>query len=1131
MLFIRAFTLLGLISITLFGAETLYSWGYGDILGETLRAIKFVFASGVFLDSWKFVLALSLISVALYASFTKNDAYLKLPILFFFSMGVWTLFSVAKIDIYIDDRSNPNNNSLIPAVPWAVGYPIAKFSQLENEFGLTLEYIFSIPETIGYSQSGFLTPLNVLNSANNHKIIDPNLYLNVHNYILECVMPDIESGYKNYRDLVESDSLWSYLGGTNPAFFAMYRNLDGSQELKSCTQFYNDLSAYLNTYITTSGINSLANNLGIVGATEVSNILGVSSQWITGTTQSATATLLQTISMNTFSDSFSQYSSLNGMSSDASAYYLAKAETMASSGMIASGWLAGKYLPALKGILISIVVALTPFLPLILVTPIGFKALVGYFLMLSWLALWHIGEVVLNFIISIKAQGYLSEITGGVYNFQIKGVVDSSIVDYINMASSMYWIVPTIATLLVSGFSWLTLAGIASSASREAHQGASIASREMGAGSLSFGTASYNSMNANSMSYANSVGLGRGQKIIDSFNAEFGTSYNAQDISRTSNGMRVGESLIGNFGENIGRFSGIQTNMFTQPSLKNYNSGSADIINEGGGFSRVASNAHIRDESGNTFTAFQNTQFKDSKIWEGRAEGSEQLKDGRVLRWEGEWSGGVLQNYSIKDPYEAGAKMEVIKRGGGSELRSYSIGSDDAKLVIQTDESNRLLNIQGYDRHGANEQITQSFKEQLIKQTSSGFSNNDEETHSSKEIKQKAYQAIGQKVFEDATTSGESEKGTRSYEQQLLESTIQDLTKSGKISVGKTDTSTFNVSGGINLKNSVIGKISGVSVGGEFQYSNKDSTNYELGLSASDRKIVQEALGEKIAKGYESINQKSQSEKESLSEQDSYINSLVNDISKTNKDVATYSKTLSKISDSSTTEQKSISDNKMYQIAQEYIDKKLDEGVHFSKIMSDIYLGDLKPNSDDIDKTTQDIKSAEVPKNQNFKIENSPILNEIEKPKQVDKKEIDSPIDERLEEMQSKVSNIRGENKKVFDAVKKEADGLDIMFYDKDEGKFGGDVRPKIIKDNFPDDKPKDDLPKILSPSSTQIVLAKNDDVSKVLNNDATTTQGVSEIFDKKIGDSKHPAVNKKESEQKDSSQENKSNKIVVPQK
>ena len=75
-------------STSLFGADyTIYSWGYGDILGETLQMIAFLFHYDDYKDAWKLTLSLALFVGAM-ATVIPNSDILKVPKIFLLSTGV-----------------------------------------------------------------------------------------------------------------------------------------------------------------------------------------------------------------------------------------------------------------------------------------------------------------------------------------------------------------------------------------------------------------------------------------------------------------------------------------------------------------------------------------------------------------------------------------------------------------------------------------------------------------------------------------------------------------------------------------------------------------------------------------------------------------------------------------------------------------------------------------------------------------------------------------------------------------------------------------------------------------------------------------------------------------------------------
>lgn len=58
--------------------------------------------------------------------------------------------------------------------------------------------------------------------------------------------------------------------------------------------------------------------------------------------------------------------------------------------------------------------------------------------MLMWLATWHLGEIILNHLVSVKAQGVIDAYADSTLTSMTKPLVESTSLDYINMISSMY---------------------------------------------------------------------------------------------------------------------------------------------------------------------------------------------------------------------------------------------------------------------------------------------------------------------------------------------------------------------------------------------------------------------------------------------------------------------------------------------------------------------------------------------------------------------------------------------------------------------------------------------------------------------------------------------------------------------
>lgn len=535
-----------LFSAQAFGAEMIYAWGDGDSLSKTLTAVKFTFAHGDFEGLFKFVLLIA-ITMALISTARlgmKSDM-LSLPKMFAMSMGISTLFIVWRIDTVVKDV-NTNQNYVVDSVPWAVAKPLVWFTGAEKTLGEIMESTFAVPGDLTYSKSGFLSPFAIMDGAANAKIVDPYIFQSVDNFIIDCVAPDISSGYYDITALANSEDLWAEFADTNPARVVYYYDPATRQpQLETCQSAYNLINGNLNTYASGVGMTSLGSMLGGYTGAQISSLLGTSSNYFMGYSKSASSFLLQSIMVNQFSETYKNWATVNGMSNEAVAYGVGKGEQTAQANMVISGALGSKYLPVIKSILTIIIVALTPIVALLLLTPLFWKVLAGYLTTLIWLSLWHVGEVILNFYILNKAASYIQGVTdsNGVYNLVSKPVVDGKYIEYVNMAASMYWMIPTIAGVIVGGFGWMAFQGMTGGMTARVARGEG-ASMEVGSGEAKLGNITMNNARTNQQNWAANSSFGQGTNMNSSFGIDNGFKGSDMNSVQSNDGMTVAGQFL-----------------------------------------------------------------------------------------------------------------------------------------------------------------------------------------------------------------------------------------------------------------------------------------------------------------------------------------------------------------------------------------------------------------------------------------------------------------------------------------------------------------------------------------------------------------------------------------------------------
>lgn len=669
--------LLIVFSSLMFGAENAYAWGYGDLMVETLKVVKYIFSVNEFNDVWKLAVLIS-ITITTIAMMTPQTDYFKLPKVIVISTGIWSIFTVSTIDIYVDDKADNTKSGLVTQVPWAVGYPLALFTTLEYRLGAIYETATSIPNGVRYSDSGFLTPISIFSQAVNHKLVDPVLYQNLDNYISECLIPDLESGYKDYQTLISADDIWSYMSNTNPTIIAQYVNDDNSSVLKNCNDFYTALNSKMINYVSSSGtgMQFISNAINFSSASAVSSILGTSNSYLVNSSKSASQVLLQNTALNSFSSSFSDYMTLNGSSTLNGAVFSGGAESQSQAQLIISGVLGSKYIPIIKGILTVIVIGLTPIMALMMITPIGMKTVLGYMMMLFWLSTWHLGDAILNHIILTKSKDTFSSI--GDVTMQMRGVLDASILDYINMASSMYWMIPTIGLIIASGFSLMALSGLNSAMTSGLNRAVAGAGADMGAGNKSYGNVSHDNYSANKFDSTRTVGQGNAYSYKDS--ASFDTSTNAIGGNTGSYNNKTSGTFGANtdFGANTG-FNGLMNGAGQGMSFSNMNgelssagsvngqnlfSGAgATLSNNQGESVKLGSNALLTQDSKGNYVPYSGTF--DATTTDDR---------GQPMSISKQYNQGNDVSTVAKD--KAGNTLELTKDGAGNTQFTWTSGED-----------------------------------------------------------------------------------------------------------------------------------------------------------------------------------------------------------------------------------------------------------------------------------------------------------------------------------------------------------------------------------------------------------------------------------------------------------------------
>lgn len=494
---------------------TVYAWGYGDVLENILRGIAWLFdpSGGLMVMLGKITILIGFIAVLLsyFGDYGQRDP-LRILKFYVLAIGVWTLFMQVKTTVQIDDIQD-NQSRVVQNVPYAIAYPLAFTSQVQKAVAQTLDQVFGLPDDCGYSKTGMLGCVGVVNSALSMRITDPYLYQSFNQFITNCVYTNILDGTYNLEDLQTSQNLLTYMGSSlHPARFTkVYADAEcqwtdsGCSPCKAgcsmdCPSAYNYLINQLYNYANYQALNALAYATGMT-TSAVSQALNTAPPYLLNVSQTGQSLLLQSIAMNHLGEAYLRWAEAN--LAPGVGYAVGVAQRQVEAQGISSYFVAGKYLPVLRGILIVLLAGFTSALFILLLTPMAVRALTGYMILFLWTILWSVGDALLNAIIHVKLHGAtsFSSLGQGGLTLMTLPVVQQSAMDYISMAGQFYWMIPTLALLASTGFSIYAMNSLSGAVSSPAQSGTASASSQVAQGNLGGGNVSWNNQSFGNTSW------------------------------------------------------------------------------------------------------------------------------------------------------------------------------------------------------------------------------------------------------------------------------------------------------------------------------------------------------------------------------------------------------------------------------------------------------------------------------------------------------------------------------------------------------------------------------------------------------------------------------------------------------
>lgn len=505
----------------------IYTWGYSDIMVSMLNAVKQFMGTANYEILLKVSILLSLFTVFLSLLSDKGFSPLLIFQKVLLVIAIQILVLSSPVTVVVEEVQNGTfgaaNHEIVDDVPAVIAFPLAALSQMEKAVRDTLRNSLNYG---GLTQGalyldGFsaITALNMLQSSTDIRPNNPNFTKTFNSYMENCILPDMISGYQDIAKISVSKNLWQQFGLNIHAARIGSSYLDPAATgpdgvIKTCVDLYADLDNAINT-VSADAQARLKAGLGLAGTIQLDQSLGAISSAIMNYQTTGADMIKNSLAINSFNDSYQQIASGMGVDGAGIAYSMVKAQETAKLNSSMQGIMAKKYMPIAKGYLTVIFVAVMPLVLLIAMITGSFKKPFGMiFGLLTALALWNVGDQILDFIIIVRTHALFeaSNIASIGYTLESQPFINGAIMDTLTLSLGMYWMIPTLA-FSIATMSGYGAASMMSGISGIATVGASSVAAEAAGGNMSFGNVRANAINMNKYDAASTMSVGSVSKM------------------------------------------------------------------------------------------------------------------------------------------------------------------------------------------------------------------------------------------------------------------------------------------------------------------------------------------------------------------------------------------------------------------------------------------------------------------------------------------------------------------------------------------------------------------------------------------------------------------------------------------
>lgn len=317
------------------------------------------------------------------------------------------LLLTPKERIVVVDLSSPTVIKSIDNVPLGVALPLYLSTKIGYSIAQTYDLFFHSPSDVRYTNTGLLFGQRLLEESFYVKPSNDRLISNINNYIQSCVIErNMIKGGGSFESLMKNEELITTLYSGSPADYMTY-NQNGASTLQSCAVAGRAIATEIKNYSSSDDpIKKIMSGLGLKSAkpgslNEYKNKLSNVQNYFIGTSKSASEIFTQNMLVNSYRRALEHYPAALDGSSELIAQASEQSLTKMKLAHHASYEVAGKTLPALHTVFLTMMIGIFPIMALAMfIREISWNAIKNYLSILFSLMMWPVLFAIFNSIIT-----------------------------------------------------------------------------------------------------------------------------------------------------------------------------------------------------------------------------------------------------------------------------------------------------------------------------------------------------------------------------------------------------------------------------------------------------------------------------------------------------------------------------------------------------------------------------------------------------------------------------------------------------------------------------------------------------------------------------------------------------------